>query len=187
MGSNFNSYIGHCSSEKEIKELLCELKKERLPLIAQFLDELVSFDQNCSEDWRMVKDMETETIRLIGPCGLEFLFSKKLCVISHYTRWRTFLLNDAEEIDFQKQFRNVSYELAMTWNARYAIYLPDSGAEESGAFDFLWDHVGIEYIEQWLRQRFGPPAKRIEDIYKDLGNWWESVGYYIDYFEDYRS
>ncbi|MEK3884907.1 hypothetical protein [Paenibacillus sp. PL2-23] len=68
------------------------------------------------------------------------------------------------------------------------IYVPDSGAIESGIMDFIWndENKDIEFIKDWLLTRCGPPNRIIKDIYQQSKDSWTSKGYYIDDFKDFE-
>ncbi|MNE96167.1 hypothetical protein D3C80_1943370 [compost metagenome] len=79
--------------------------------------------------------------------------------------------------------------MAGYFSSDYAIYVPDSGSRESGVLDFIWDdendeNKDIEHIKNWLLSRCGAPKEKISDIYKEHEDYWDSEGYYVDYFKD---
>ncbi|MDQ0059994.1 hypothetical protein [Paenibacillus harenae] len=189
MGMDFCAYLGHSLDLSGIKNLCNDLNNNALKFTASFIGDLIEFNPNdVGKEWRIQYDSIGGTTELSGPCGLQFTFSEKVCVVSHYTRWLTFLLNDLE-IDFQTHLRKVSYEIMSYFNSVFVIYVPDSGAKESGIMDFIWDdeNKDIYYIKDWLVRKCGEPKKQIRDIYKDVDDTtWESEGYYIDYINDVK-
>ncbi|MBB3069441.1 hypothetical protein FHS14_002431 [Paenibacillus baekrokdamisoli] len=97
------------------------------------------------------------------------------------------MLNDLE-FDFRSHLRNVSYELTRYFNTKFAIYVPDSSKKESAIMDFLWEdeNKSIEFMKKWLLEKCGSPKDEIDSIYVDYEDSWESEGYFIDYFIDYK-
>ncbi|WP_341279162.1 hypothetical protein [Paenibacillus sp. FSL H8-0537] len=42
-------------------------------------------------------------------------------------------------------------------------------------------------MKDWLLENCGKPKDKIRDIYKKQGQSWVYDGYYIDYFQDFKS
>ncbi|WP_337100111.1 hypothetical protein [Paenibacillus sp. YIM B09110] len=189
MGMNFHAYLSHSLNQQDLLNYCNELNCKNHKFIETFIEELLPYNpEDINKEWKLRFDDFNGTYELDGPCGLGFTFSEKVCMVSHYTRWLTFLLNDLD-FDFQKQLRNVSYELMNKMESDYVIYVPDSGAIESAIMDFMWEdeNKDIEYMKDWLLRKCGEPKEHIIDIYNDLGDSWDSKGYYIDLFTDYRN
>ena len=66
--------------------------------------------------------------------------------------------------------------------------MPDSASKESGIMDFLWDdeNKSIEVMKEWLLKQCGNPKDNINSIYVEYEDYWESEGYFIDYFNDFK-
>ncbi|MHA6529408.1 hypothetical protein [Paenibacillus sp. BAC0078] len=183
MGMDFTAYVGHSFTENDIYRLCHALSSEKLVYIDQFIKHLYPYNpKDIGKPWQVVPDSIGGTIELNGPCGINLTFSEKVCYFHHYIRWDNFLLDE----DIQLYLRKVSYDLANYLAASFAIYVPDSGARESGILDFIWEdkNKDIQFIRDWLLQKCGEPKKRIKDIYKDYGDYCASEGYYIDFFQD---
>jgi hypothetical protein len=109
MGMNFHAYLSHSLNQNDLINFCNELKSKNHKLIRSFIDELLPYNsKDLNKEWRLRFDEFDGTFELDGPCGLDFTFSEKVCMVSHYTRWITFLINDLE-LDFQKHLRNISY------------------------------------------------------------------------------
>ncbi|MFC3802611.1 hypothetical protein [Cohnella sp. GCM10012308] len=130
----------------------------------------------------IIRDGTDGTLEIDGPCGVLLTFSEKICYFHHYIRWSNFLLNEK----IQSYIRKLVYDLARFLTAQYAVYVPDSGAKESSILDFIWDdeNKDMDYIRNWLLERCGAPKAKIADIHQQYEDYWESEGYYIDYFDD---
>ncbi|MFB9324684.1 hypothetical protein ACFFSY_01865 [Paenibacillus aurantiacus] len=124
------------------------------------------------------------TVEIDGPCGVDFSFSEKVCYFHHNIRWRNFLLDEK----LQHYLRKVTLDLAKYFSSSYAIYAPDSGFKESAILDFIWEdeNKDIDYIKNWLLERCGTPKSNIIDIYKEYDDYWDSEGYFVDYFNDLK-
>ncbi|OWR27270.1 hypothetical protein CDO73_23810 [Saccharibacillus sp. O23] len=187
MGMDFTAYIGHSLTKYEIDKMCFDLNNNQLSHVDKFIKELRKVNSNDKQEtWSIRVDEFGGTLELSGPYHLEFTFSEKVCMVSHYTRWITFLINDLE-IDFQTHLRNISIELMEYFDAPYAIYCPDSAARESGIMDFLWEDENrdIDYIKEWLLRNCGEPKNTIKEIYKELDDCWKSDGYYIELRKSY--
>jgi hypothetical protein len=186
MGRDFTAYLGHSLKENEIFEFMNILNTSDLKAINDFIKQFLPYNPNDKELTWKVKEFRLEgTISLDGPCGLAFIFSEHVCMVRHYTRWLTFLLNDLE-FDIRTPLRNMTRELAGYFGSAFAIYAPDSGARESGIMDFMWEdeNKDIDCMRNWLLQNCGPPADSIQTIYKEFEDHIQTDGYYIDVFED---
>lgn len=187
MGMDFTAFMAHRLDASEIFKFSEELNAavHLFPNIHRFIDKLSNSTNAPSPMWTITPDYIGGTTYLQGPVGISLYFSEKVCHFSHYIRWGSFLL-DTEGI--QSFLRGVSYDLTTFFKAEYAIYVPDSGAKESIIMDFIWDDENrdMEFIRSWLAAHCGPPKKRIQEIYADREYGWESEGYYIDDFEDYK-
>jgi hypothetical protein len=184
MGLDFTAYLGHQLDENEIYRLSHDLSAEKLKEIDLFVNRLYQYNpEDVGRYWRVNLKGLGGTTNLIGPCGMHFTFSEKVCYFHHYIRWQTFLLNE----DIQLQLRKVTYDLAKYFNSSYAIYVPDSGTLESSITDFIWEdeNKDIAYIKEWLHKNCGEPKENIHSIYKKYGTSWASKGYFVDYFHDF--
>lgn len=183
---NFNAYFGHCLVLNEIYQLCNDLNCHKFKSFNDFFKDItLNYADVQNKKWFVDPDSISGTVSLVGPCGLDLIFSDYVCVLSHYIRWSSFIRNDLA-INIQSHFRNISYELVDHFNGSYAIYLPDSGSRESGAMDFIWDDEKreIEYIKEWLGTNFGEPQRKIIDLDNLKFNEKDVKGYYIDYFID---
>jgi hypothetical protein len=61
------------------------------------------------------------------------------------------------------------------FNSMEAIYLSDMYS-----YDYFYDNTSWSDIKKSLISRLGPPAKNIEDIYKEFEEHIETDGYYIE-------
>jgi hypothetical protein len=182
MGMNFNAYLDHKLDENEIYRFCHALNSNKFENIDRFVQTYPNSNIK-REIWEVVPDHLGGTILVDGPGGLDFMFSEKVCRISHPIRWINFLLED----DIQKHFRDISFEMMCFLNSSLVIYVPDNEARESAILDFVWDDENrdIKYIQKWLLNECGPPKKKIKDIYQEFDDYWVSDGYYIDNFSDY--
>ncbi|TYP67391.1 hypothetical protein [Paenibacillus methanolicus] len=186
MGRDFTSYLGHSLQENEIFEFMNVLNTGELKATNEFIQQFLPYNPEDKDlTWKVDTFRLGGTISLDGPCGLGFTFSEHVCMVRHYTRWLTFLLNDLE-FDIRTPLRNMIRELAWCLGSRFAIYAPDSGARESGIMDFMWEdeNEDIECMRNWLLQNCGPPAGSIQAIYKEFEDHIQTDGYYIDVFDD---
>jgi hypothetical protein len=188
MGMDFTCYIGHNLNQNDLILMSQQLNSGNFKYISAFIEELLKYNpDDVDKKWDVNWDNIGGTSRLNGPCGLSFTFSEHVCMMEHYTRWLTFILNDLE-VNFRGHFRNIAYELSRYFESLFAIYVPDNAAKESAIMDFIWDdeNRSIDYIKEWLKTNCGDPKHKIEDIYRDCGGYWKSDGYFIDYFNDYN-
>ncbi|MBW7473604.1 hypothetical protein K0T92_02445 [Paenibacillus oenotherae] len=187
MGMNFTCYIGHKLNGNDLSRMSNALNSGNFKSVSAFIEEILPYNpEDVNKKWKTEFDSIGGTVCLNGPCGLSFTFSEHVCMIDHYTRWITFILNDLE-VNFRAHFRNIAYELSRYFESSFSIYVPDNATKESAILDFIWDdeNRSIDYIKDWLLTKCGDPKLNIEDIYKDCGDYWESDGYFIDYFKDY--
>lgn len=182
MGVDFTAYLGHKLNSDDIQILCNKLNSRALKHIGDFHSYLLP--HNPKDEGKMWKVVEGTggTLEIDGPCGLDFTFSEKVCYFHHFIRWSRFLLEE----EIQLYLRKVTYDLACYFSSDYAIYVPDSGSQESAVLDFIWDDENrdIEHIKNWLLARCGSPKEKISDIYKEYEDYWDSEGYYVDYFGD---
>jgi hypothetical protein len=153
------------------------------PSISEFIDALLPFNPKDSErKWNVSFDDIGGTNHLSGPCGISLTLSEKVCYFHHYLRWRQFLVDN----EIQDLLRKVSYGLMKIFYSSYVIYVPDNAARESAIMDFIWEEENkdIGYIREWLLENCGLPKKKINEIYKEYEDYWDSEGYFIDYFTD---
>ncbi|WP_139997488.1 hypothetical protein [Paenibacillus paridis] len=187
MGMDFVCYIGHQLSKNDLIQMSEQLNKGSFKYISAFIEDLLKYNpDDVNQKWEANTEVLGDELCLYGPCCLKFTFSEQVCKIDHFTRWLTFILNDSET-DFRGHLRNVAYELTRYFHSTFAIYVPDSGVKESAIMDFFWDdeNKSIDYMKEWLLTNCGEPKREIEDIFQDGGDYWESDGYFIDYFKDY--
>lgn len=185
MGMNFTAYMSHNLKKTEIIELCNDLNENssRFPLIREFIDTLLPFNPKDNvRKWRTSFDSADGTNSLAGPCGISLTLSEKVCYFHHYFRWKGFLVDN----EIQQLLRNVSYGFMRTFNASFVIYVPDNAAKESAIMDFIKEDENkyINYIREWLLENCGLPKNNINDIYKEYEDYWDSEGYYIDYFNE---
>lgn len=184
---DFTAYMSHSLTKPQIIQLSNELNRDiaQFSLIHNFINELLPFNaKDDNNKWRINLDHLGGTIRLNGPCGVSLTLSEKVCYIHHYFRWRNFLLDN----EIQHLLRTVSYGFMKIFNSQFVIYVPDSSTIESAIMDFIWEdeNKDINFIREWLLINCGPPKNNIKDICKDFETYWESEGYYIDFFKDFE-
>jgi hypothetical protein len=71
--------------------------------------------------------------------------------------------------------REICLEAMEYFNSMEAIYLSDMYS-----YDYFYDNTSLPDIKKSLISRLGPPAKNIEDIYKEFEEHIETDGYYIE-------
>ncbi|MFD1736840.1 hypothetical protein ACFSCX_09695 [Bacillus salitolerans] len=179
MGMCFEAYVGHRLNEDDINRFCDELNSNKFKSINRFVNTYCSFNNT-----RVVPDQLVDTIDLIGPNIISFMFSEKVCRIHSYIRWWEFLIEE----EIQKHLRKVSFEIMNYFNSSFVIYVPDTGALESYLIDFMWkdENKDVNYMRNWLQENCGPPKTRIMDIYKQFDKYWGSDGYFIDVFPDIK-
>jgi len=185
MGMNFTAFMGHSMKIDELESLIIDLNDnpDRYPFINEFVNDLLPNNPNDSKKkWRLFADELDGTVDCIGPCGISLTFSERICYFHHYYRWIIFLKDN----DVQHSLRKFCFDLLRTLHSPFAIYVPDNAAKESSILDLLWEDRDIFYMKEWLIENCRLPKKTILDIYQDLGDTWESDGYYLDEFTDFR-
>ncbi|WP_046213574.1 hypothetical protein [Paenibacillus wulumuqiensis] len=186
MGVDFTAYLAHEFQEKDLNRLVQDLNEniEQFQFINKFIDYFMEYNPEDKEkEWRFDSYNIGGTKGILGPCGINLVFSEKVCRFSHYTRWRFFLIDK----EIQCRFREVSYELMQILNSPFVIYVPDSSARESAIVDFLWEdeNKDVFFMQEWLLNNCGPSKQSIEEIYVEYEDYWESKGYFIDEFNDF--
>ncbi|BFT72472.1 hypothetical protein [Paenibacillus sp. P36] len=184
MGMDVTAYLGHSLSSDDIHLLCNALNSRSLNHVDEFITHFLPYNpEDVGKPWR-VHDGIGGTLGIDGPCGIDLTFSEKVCYFHHYIRWRSFL----RDKEIQLYIRKLTLDLTNYFTTNYAIYVPDNGSKESGNLDFIWEdeNKDIDYIKNWLHESCGTPKEKIIDIYKQYENYWESDGYYIDYFSDLK-
>ena len=122
---------------------------------------------------------EGDSFPLSGPLTSVYLGRHCCEVVCWGHRWWAFLT----DVSIRQGLRTVCRELATTFDpgSAAAIYVPDSAYDESLALDKTT--LRFDEICDWMCQRFGPPANRIEDIYHEQGDSITSAGYFVDRFD----
>ncbi|MWC30325.1 hypothetical protein [Paenibacillus sp. MMS18-CY102] len=72
--------------------------------------------------------------------------------------------------------RKICSETMGYFDSTEAIYLSDMYS-----YDYFFDKMGWPDIKKSLERRFGPPAGKIEDIYKEFDDYIETTGYFIEF------
>ncbi|ULO05367.1 hypothetical protein H1230_19980 [Paenibacillus sp. 19GGS1-52] len=184
MGIDFTAFLGHELNRDEIQILCHALNSRSLNHVDEFITLLLPHNpKDKGKPWTVHEGIGG-TVEINGPCGVQFTFSEKVCYFHHYIRWRSFLLDEKLQLYLKK----VTFDLASYFKSTFAIYVPDSGSKESGILDFIWEdeNKDVDYIMKWLLERCGTPKEKIIDIYKEYEDYWDSEGYYIDYFSDLK-
>ncbi|NOU97876.1 hypothetical protein GC093_32315 [Paenibacillus sp. LMG 31456] len=182
MGTNFTAFLGHTLNPDDIKLLCDALNSRSLKHVDEFTTYLLPYNpKDMGKSWKVQVGIGG-SVEISGPCGVEFTLSEKVCYFHHYSRWKNFLLDE----EIQLYLRKVAFDLANYFSSTYAIYVPDNGSKESVILDFIWEEENkdINYIKNWLLERCGTPKEKIIHIYKKYNDYWDSEGYYIDYFTD---
>ncbi|WP_148933722.1 hypothetical protein [Paenibacillus methanolicus] len=122
MGRDFTAYLGHSLKENEIFEFINVLNTGELKATNEFIQQFLPYNPEDKDfKWKVNTFRLGGTISLDGPCGLKFTFSEHVCMVRHYTRWLTFLLNDLE-FDIRTTLRNMIRELAGYFGSSFSIY-----------------------------------------------------------------
>jgi len=184
MGADFTAFLGHKLNRDEIKILCHALNSRSLKHVDEFINFLLPHNPKDEDKPFTVHEGIGGTVEVSGPCGMDFTFSDKVCYFHHYIRWRSFLLEE----ELQLYLKRVTFDLARYFSSEYAVYVPDSGSRESAVLDFIWEdeNKDIHYIRNWLLERCGRPKEKIIEIYKEYEDYWDSEGYYVDYFSDLK-
>ncbi|SFF17624.1 hypothetical protein SAMN04487969_116123 [Paenibacillus algorifonticola] len=187
MGMDFTAYQAHYLDQAGIHQFFEDLTQTELhfPAIHTFIQEIIRQNPTDNREWRLFFDDSTATHVISGPGGFGLTLSEKVCLFDHFIRWGAFLVNHKAQL----VLRNVCYELKAFFKSSYVIYVPDNAAMESVIMDFLWkdQNRDIGYMKDWLLKNCGMPKDKIRAIYKNQGQSWVSDGYYIDYFQDFKS
>ncbi|MCR2805827.1 hypothetical protein [Paenibacillus soyae] len=112
-----------------------------------------------------------KTISLKAPGSiLEMEFNPHILELSSYIRWRAFLLDN--------DLRKICKELCSYMDTRYCIYMSD----EFCASDSIYEGRTMGQYREELMRRFGESKQNIADMYREIGDSWETEGYFIERF-----
>jgi hypothetical protein len=119
---------------------------------------------------------EQDTLRLIGPCFLQFNVTR-YCIYYTDGLWTEFLLNP----DIQFLYRTIYQEISRVLKSLEVIYIPDSSYTLSRAIDMVDEGLQWNSIKGILEKQFGPPALSLEAIAYE----YDYNHYFIDSFEKF--
>lgn len=183
MGLNFTAIFSHNLNSVTAIEFCNRLNsKKEFPYIQKFLEVTKESDSK----WMLEKDIvePLQHFDLNGPGGLSILFGKKTCQLYHYTRWRTFVMNNGA-LNWRLELRKICFEIASKLKRSYVIYVPDSGSKSSGVSSMVDDGDDLETISKWLVDNCGAPLSSIETKSTNEEDTINNNGYYIDNFDSF--
>lgn len=184
MGVDFTALIDHTLSWDQMVTLDRiidkEWRDENSPLRLPF-DRIKSDGRWCwsiDSTFNSVDEefFERGYVNFDSPAGYLGTLFKKGVEIAHVSRWWSFLYEDS----VQFALINAVHHFAQIVGSHNVIYLPDSAYECSAASELLYEGKELSDVLLWLRQRCGPPAKTIRDIYCETEDAWEGDGYYVE-------
>jgi hypothetical protein len=195
VGADFSAIIGHTMTNKDLINFCADLNAKGILEMDKYLL-ILSSNKALLEQFRWEADLNDLNLiikndrfkgelEICGPLGLSLKIFSNTCVIEHYTRWLTFILNDLD-IDYRRVLRGICFELVSYFGGNYAIYVPDSQYKSSVALEKVYDGADINEINLLLKRSCGMPADIIEEIFIENDIRISDTGYFIDTFKDFK-
>ncbi|WP_028596494.1 hypothetical protein [Paenibacillus assamensis] len=193
MGVNFSAVFHNTLSSAGMYQLCDDLNNAtKFPTLQKFSEEVVKNNPHLNNIWKwsyfsfehsvtntIEEKLEADGyIELDGPGGFDLLFNRHIVELSSFTRWSPFLKN----LVHRHEMRMICYEIASYMGKTKAIYMGDNYC----ASDYVYDNNTMEEYKQFLIKRFGSSKESIDDLYIDLGDSWDSIGYFEDHFHDLK-
>ncbi|MBD8499339.1 hypothetical protein [Paenibacillus arenosi] len=193
MGVNFSAVFRNTLSSEDMYQLCDDLNQgSKFPTLQKFSEEIVKNNPHLNTIWKwsyfsyehsvtntIEEKLEADGyIELDGPGGFDLLFNRHIVELSSATRWLSFL----SDLEHRNEMRMICYEIASYMGEIQAIYMGDKYC----ATDYVFDGNTMEEYKESLMKRFGSSKKTIDDLYIDLGDCWDSIGYFEDRFHDFE-
>ncbi len=150
---------------------------------------LLSEDEGWQVGWTIADPQWTQgdVREIIGPAGVSIVVGSRLCEVSFFWRWSSFLV----DAPIRASVQHVCCELAHLVGANGIVYVPDSAYPVSGVTDLVFNGASLTEARVWLRERCGPPASTpeqiiIEVVDKSYQYEVDPNGYLVDVFPKAR-